>query len=141
MPLPAQQKVQQAQQIFAQAREQGRSYILEYEVKRILADFGVDITKEIICETAQQAMDAANKIGYPVVMKIVSNEVVHKSDIGGVAVGLKDQEIVKQTFDSMESIFTKTWSIEKLTGISVQEMVSGEEVIIGAVNDPSLGRC
>ena len=140
MTLPAQQKVQQAQQIFTQAREQGRSYILEYEVKRILADFGVDITKEIICETAQQAMDAANKIGYPVVMKMVSNEVVHKSDIGGVAVGLKDQEIVKQTFDSMESIFTKTWPIEKLTGISVQEMVSGEEVIIGAVKDPQFGQ-
>jgi acetyltransferase len=133
-------KKNMSQQIFAQAREQGRSYILEYEVKRILADFGVDITREIICETAQQAVDAANKIGYPVVMKMVSNEVIHKSDIGGVAVGLEDQETVKRTFDSMESIFTNTWPIEKLTGISVQEMVSGEEVIIGALKDPQFGQ-
>ena len=137
MPLPGQQK---AQQIFAKAREQGRSYILEYEVKRILADSGVDITREIICETAEQATDAANKIGYPVVMKIVSDEVVHKSDIGGVAVDVKDQAAVEQTFNSMQSIFTKTWPIEKLTGISVQEMASGEEVIIGAVKDPQFGQ-
>ena len=113
---------------------------MEYEVKRILADFGVDITQEIICETAQQATDAAKRIGYPVVMKMVSNEVIHKSDIGGVAVGLQDQESVEQTFRSMEAIFKKTWAIEKLTGISVQEMVSGEEVIIGAVKDPQFGQ-
>ncbi len=100
----------------------------------------MDATQEIICETAQQATDAAKKIGYPVVMKIVSNEVVHKSDIGGVAVGLKDQEAVEQTFHSMESKFTKTWPIEKLTGISVQEMVSGVEVIVGAVKDPQFGQ-
>jgi len=135
-----QQNVQQAQKIFSQARAQGRSYILEHEVKQILADFGVDTTLGIVCETAQQATDAANEIGYPVVMKMVSNEVVHKSDIGGVAVGLEDQEVVEQTFRSMESIFTKTWPIEKLTGISVQEMVSGEEVIIGAVRDPQFGQ-
>ncbi len=137
---PSQQAVQQAKQIFAQARQQDRSYILEYEVKRILADFGVDTTQEIICETAQQATDAANTIGYPVVMKIVSNEVVHKSDIGGVAVGLKDPEAVTQTFNAMESKFTNSWPIEKLTGISVQEMVSGAEVIIGAVKDPQFGQ-
>jgi acetyltransferase len=138
--LPSGEKAQQAEQIFAQAREQDRRYILEYEVKRILADFGVDTTREIICETAQQATDAAKEIGYPVVMKMVSDAVVHKSDIGGVAVGLKDQAAVEQTFHSMQSIFKKNWPIEKLTGISLQEMVSGEEVIIGAVKDPQFGQ-
>ena len=73
-------------------------------------------------------------------MKMVSDEVVHKSDIGGVAVGLEDEETVRRTFHAMESGFKESWPIEKLQGLSVQEMVSGEEVIIGGIQDPQFGQ-
>ncbi|RMF94918.1 MAG: acetyl-CoA synthetase [Candidatus Schekmanbacteria bacterium] len=130
---------EKAKRIFSGAREENRSYVLEYEVKEILKGYEIDVTKEVICKTTDEALQAASSIGYPLVLKIVSTEVVHKSDSGGVKVGIKNENELKDEFNKMLNRYNEKYSSKGLKGISVQEMVSGEEVIIGVLNDKQFG--
>jgi acyl-CoA synthetase (NDP forming) len=131
--------IEKVKGILAQAKEENRAYVLEHEVKEMLAEYDLDVTREQLCKTIDEAIEAANTIGYPVVLKIVSPDVVHKSDSGGVAVGIADDDALRKAYGKMISTYNAQFSAETLKGISVQEMVSGEEVIIGAVKDPQFG--
>lgn len=125
--------------LFDSIRNEGRTHVLEPEVKKILSLYGIRVTKERVCASAEDAVSAANEIGYPVVMKVVSAEVIHKSDFGGVEVGIKDASEVEKTFERIEmSVKEKTPDAE-IKGIVVQEMAFGREVMIGAVKDPYFG--
>ncbi|MBI5374007.1 MAG: acetate--CoA ligase family protein [Candidatus Schekmanbacteria bacterium] len=130
---------ERARRIFSTAREEKRSYVLEYEVKEILKGYDIDVTKEVVCKTVDEAVQVAKNIGFPIVLKIVSTEVVHKSDSGGVKLGIKSEEELKAEFDKMLALYSGKFSAEALKGISVQEMVSGEEVIIGVLKDSQFG--
>jgi len=84
-------------------------------------------------------VEACNKIGYPVVMKIVSPDIAHKTDVGGVVVGVKDEDEVREAFFRIMTSCKGNVPSARLDGISIQQMVSGREVIMSVMRDPQFG--
>ena len=112
----------------------------EGEVKRLLAQYGIGVAREIVASSADAAADAAEKLGFPVVVKVISREVVHKSDAGGVRVGLPDRAAVVSAVREMEQSVARAVPGARIEGYSVQEMVRGEvEVIVGVRRDEQFG--
>jgi acyl-CoA synthetase (NDP forming) len=109
-------------------------------VKRLLAQYGISVAREIVVSTAEAAAEAAAKLGFPVVVKVISREVVHKSDAGGVRVGLVDPESVLAAVKEIEESVKRAVPGARIEGYSVQEMVRGEaEVIVGVRRDEQFG--
>src|SRR5579884_1461431 len=126
--------------IFAEVRKQGRLNLLEEEGYEVLSAYGFPTPKSILGTSEQECIDAAKKIGYPVVMKIASPDIVHKSDAGGVKVGIKSDEEVKSAFRAITESARKYRSGARIKGVLVQEMVkSARETILGAKQDPLFG--
>jgi len=112
----------------------------EAESKEILEAYGFATPKGSIATTAEQAANIAQQLGYPVVLKIWSPDILHKSDVGGVKVGLKSEQEVKDAFDLMMYRIPKKRPEAHILGVLVQEMVrSGREVILGMHRDPRFG--
>jgi acetyl-CoA synthetase (ADP-forming) len=112
----------------------------ESEVKRLLAAYGVPVAKEALAATPEAAGVAAASLGFPIVLKAVSRDIVHKSDAGAVRVGLADRESVVAAAKEMPVRIKAALPDAVIEGYSVQEMVRGElEVIIGARRDPQFG--
>ena len=122
------------------ALSEGRGFLYEIEAKKILADYGLPVAKSIIGKTRDEVASIANGIGFPVVLKIVSPQVLHKSDAGGVLVNLKNEEEVRRGYDQIiENVRSRSPGAE-IVGVLVQEMVpSSTEVIVGGVKDPQFG--
>jgi len=119
---------------------QGLLEIGEAESKEILEAYGFATPKGSIATTAEQAGNIAQQLGYPVVLKIWSPDILHKSDVGGVKVGLKSEQEVKDAFDLMMYRIPKKRPEAHILGVLVQEMVrSGREVILGMHRDPGFG--
>ncbi|TFG50570.1 MAG: CoA-binding protein [Candidatus Brocadiia bacterium] len=119
---------------------QGMREIGESEAKEILEAYGFVTPKGSIATTADQAVNIAEQIGFPVVMKIWSHEILHKSDVGGVKVGLKTAQEVRDAFDLMMYRIPKKMPKAKILGVLVQEMCrGGREVILGMNRDPHFG--
>ncbi len=126
--------------IFEGVRKNGRSNLLEEEGYEVLEAYGFPTPKSILCTTEQECMNAANRIGYPLVMKIVSPDIIHKSDAGGVKVGIKTDDELKNSFRTITENALKYKSDAKIKGVLVQEMVkSAKETILGASQDPTFG--
>ncbi|RXA20852.1 acetyl-CoA synthetase [Methanosarcina sp. MSH10X1] len=136
--LPGQDQVPAAR-IFEAARAENR-YVLGLEAFDILRACGIPVVKTAFAKTAEEAVNAAEEIGYPLVMKVVSPQISHKSDIGGIKLSLQNAAEVKATFlDMMESI-SKKMPDASLEGVQLQPMLSGgREVILGMVRDPTFG--
>jgi acetate---CoA ligase (ADP-forming) len=112
----------------------------EAESKEILEAYGFATPKGSIATTAEQAANIAAQLGYPVVLKIWSPDILHKSDVGGVKVGLKSEQEVKDAFDLMMYRIPKKRPEAQILGVLVQEMCrSGREVILGMHRDPHFG--
>ena len=127
-------------QIFAQARREKRNYLLEPEAKTICAQYGIPVTRFRIAKTPQEAVKHAQEIGYPIVLKIVSPDVIHKWDVGGVTLNLKTPEQVKEAYDKILQNVKKHKPEAKINGVLVQEMAPlSTEVIVGATKDPQFG--
>jgi len=120
---------------------QGLLDIGEAEAKEIIEAYGFATPKGSIATTAEQAANIAQQLGYPVVLKIWSPDILHKSDVGGVRVGLKSEQEVKDAFDLMMYRIPKKRPEANILGVLVQEMVctSGKEVILGMHRDPHFG--
>jgi acyl-CoA synthetase (NDP forming) len=119
---------------------QGILDIGEAESKEILEAYGFVTPRGSIATTAEQAGNIAEQLGYPVVLKIWSPDILHKSDVGGVKVGLKSEQEVKDAFDLMMYRIPKKRPEAHILGVLVQEMVrSGREVILGMHRDPQFG--
>jgi len=119
---------------------QGILDIGEAESKEILEAYGFATPKGSVATTAEQAANIAQQLGYPVVLKIWSPDILHKSDVGGVRVGLKSEQEVKDAFDLMMYRIPKKRPEAHILGVLVQEMVrSGREVILGMHRDPRFG--
>jgi len=125
--------------IFQTARNENRIYLMEHEVKSILKEYGIATPKEKVCKNADDAKRFAESIGFPVVMKIVSPQIIHKSDVGSVKVGIDSKEAVEKAFERIVSNAKKNVKNVEIIGVSVQEMVKGREVIIGVNKDPQFG--
>jgi acetyltransferase len=119
---------------------QGLRQIGEADAKEILEAYGFVTPKDAIATTAEQAANIAQQIGFPVVLKIWSPDIVHKSDCGGVRINLKTEEEVMDAFDLMMSRIPKKLPNASILGVLVQEMCSrGKEVILGMNRDPRFG--
>lgn len=127
-------------QIFAKVRAEGRKNLLEEEGQEVLKAYGVPLPKSILATKDREAVSAAKKIGYPVVMKIASPQIIHKSDAGGVKVGLKTPQEVKKAFREIIKNAKKYDRKATIKGVLVQEMVKGgKETIIGSKQEPGFG--
>ena len=107
-------------------------WVLEPEAKRLLSLVGIDTPRFIWAKKVDQAIRFAEEIGFPVVGKVVSPKVIHKSDKGGVEVGIVDERKLKETFQRFSQI-------EGFAGMLVEEMLSGMELIVGAKVDYQFG--
>ncbi len=127
-------------EIIAHAREEGRNLLLEHEAKSLISYYGIPTTKVRVAGSEEDAVKAANEIGYPVVLKIVSPDVVHKSDVGGVKVNLKNEEDVRNAYRSIISSVKENVPNARIVGVLVQEFAPpGLELIIGLIRDPQFG--
>src|SRR6266487_3976731 len=129
---------EQAATILARAHAQNRNLLLENEVKALLAVYGVRIPGEMMCTSPADALAAGQALGKPCVLKIVSPDISHKSDIGGVRVGVLPAE-VGTVFEEMLAAIRTKQPTAKILGVSVQELVHGQEVIIGGLRDKEFG--
>ncbi len=129
-----------AREIIRKARADGRDSLTEIEAKQVFAAYGLPVTTTELAKTEEDAVQLARKVGYPVVMKIVSPDILHKSDAGGVKVNLKDEASVRDAFKTIMKNAKVYKATAKIHGIAVQEMAPwGTEVILGSVNDPTFG--
>ena len=124
--------------IIDKAKAEDRA-LTESEGKEIFKAYELPIPGEATVTSEQEAADACNKIGYPVVMKIISPDIQHKTDVGGVVVGVKDEAAARAAFNKIMSSCKAAKPEAKLVGVSVQQMVSGKEVILSMIRDPQYG--
>jgi acetyl coenzyme A synthetase (ADP forming)-like protein len=125
---------------FAKTRADGRRHLNEVECAVILEAYGFTLPKNKLCTTADEAVAFADAIGYPVVMKIASPDILHKSDIGGVKVGLASAAAVAEAYTTMMTSIAAKKPEANLWGVTVQQMVTaGKEIILGMSRDPQFG--
>ena len=117
-----------------------RRTIHEHDAKRLLAQAGLPVVREHLCATREAALDAAGALGYPVALKLVADGVPHRSDLGLVAVGIRDGHELGQAWDRMMAVRATTLASVAIAGLVVQQMVSeGIEVLAGVTHDRDFG--
>ncbi len=122
------------------AGKAGRLRLNEVEARQIVAAYGLPLPKSQLALNSEQAVRWAEEIGYPVVMKIISPDILHKSDIGGVQVGLKNAKAVRLAYEEILNRAHRYMPDADVWGVAVQEMVQvGREVILGVTQDPTFG--
>ena len=126
--------------IFQEALKEGRKYLLEPEAKTICQEYGIPVTTFRVATTAEDAVKFAEEIGYPTVLKVVSPDVIHKFDVGGVVLDVENPEDVQDAYKKILENVKKNKPDAKIQGILVQEMApSSTEVIVGSTKDPQFG--
>ena len=127
-------------QVFARVRSEGRVTIGDAEARDVLEAYGVPLPKAGLAATADEAVTLAESIGYPVVMKIASPDILHKSDIGGIKLNITSASEVRDAFDLLTYRGRRYMPDATIWGCQVQQMVKGgREVIIGVNRDPQFG--
>jgi len=137
--------MKEAKKIFKTALEEGRTFVLEHEAKDIMKAYGIPIPAYDTAVTADEAVEKSKTIGYPVVLKILSKDVLHKSDAGGVKINLKSDDEVRNAFtEIMEN--AKNYGKEKgievdlSRGVFISDFADmGTEIIVGVTKDPQFG--
>ncbi len=127
--------------IISQALLEGRKVLLENEAKTICMEYQIPVTTFKLSKNEKEAADFAEKIGFPVVLKIVSPDIIHKSDAGGVIINLMNTIEVKNAYRKILENAKKYDRAAKIVGVLVQEMApQSTEVIVGAIKDPQFGQ-
>jgi len=127
--------------IISQVRREGRKVLLETEAKAICMEYQIPVTTFKLAKNEEEAVEFAGQIGFPAVLKIVSPDIIHKSDAGGVMVNLKNSAEVKSAYGIILENAKEYNSAAKIVGVSVQEMApKSTEVIVGAIKDPQFGQ-
>ncbi len=120
--------------------KEGREFLLEYEAEEILAEYGLDVAPAILAESPEDGVAFASEAGWPVVLKIMSPQIIHKSDAGGVKVGISGEAELREAWDAIRKNAADYDSGAEIRGILVQKMIpTGREVIIGSSRDPQFG--
>ncbi|NWG07634.1 MAG: bifunctional acetate--CoA ligase family protein/GNAT family N-acetyltransferase [Chloroflexi bacterium] len=130
-----------AAQIIKAVRDSGRTILTEYESKQLLACYGIPTVDTRIATTKAEAVKAADAIGYPVVLKIHSETITHKTDVGGVQLNLANAKAVENAYESIEKSVAEKVGAEHFLGVTVQPMakIDGYELILGSSIDPQFG--
>lgn len=132
---------QAVSKIFEKARSEGRNFLFEHEAKTLCSLYGLPVTKFTVSKTQSQAVEAAKKIGFPIVLKIVSPQVLHKSDAGGVIIDIKDEEGIREGYERILRNVKAKVPDAQIEGIFVQEMAPrSTEIIVGSTKDPTFGQ-
>ncbi|HET9668636.1 MAG TPA: acetate--CoA ligase family protein [Casimicrobiaceae bacterium] len=127
--------------IIDKAKAEGRTSLTAPEGKLVCDAYSIPVPQEGVAKSAAEAVKLAAEMGFPVVMKIVSPEILHKTEAGGVLVGLKSASEVEQGFQTIMDNARRYNAKANLAGVQVQQMLKGgHEVIVGAVTDPSFGK-
>ena len=122
------------------ARAEGRTLLTEIEAKQMLEEAGVPVSPARLAKTRDEAVAVAKELGFPIVLKIVSPQITHKSDVGGVALGLGSAEDVGAAFDRVTASAKQHVPDASIEGVAVQRMErQGTEVIVGVTKDPQFG--
>ncbi len=126
--------------IFESVRNKGRVTLLGSEAVSVARAYGINAPKTLTAFSVNEAKSLAQEIGYPLVMKITSPEITHKTDIGGVRVGIKDSEELVSAFKEMMTSARRHYPKAKVIGVDLQEMATpGYELIVGVSKDPQFG--
>jgi acyl-CoA synthetase (NDP forming) len=126
--------------IIDRARTQGRKILTEVESKQLLEEAGIPIVRARLATSRDAAVQAARDVGFPAVLKVVSPQITHKSDVGGVKLDLKSPEEVAAAFDEIMAAARRAAPDAAIDGVSVQQMARpGIEVIVGVSTDPQFG--
>ncbi len=132
---------EEVDRIIEEVTAEGRTLLTEYESKKVLAAYGIPITDTEIAVTPDAAVEAAEQIGYPVVVKLLSRTITHKTDVGGVALNLKSADAVRDAFEKIQVAVSERVGAEHFEGVTVQPMINwtGYELIVGSSVDPQFG--
>ncbi|MFO7942510.1 MAG: acetate--CoA ligase family protein [Bacillota bacterium] len=126
--------------IFQEVREDGRRVLLGPEAMAVARAYGIGTTPSELATTAPEAGQMADDMGYPVVLKVASPEIIHKTDIGGVVLGLEDEDSVRRAFEDIMAATKEHEPDATVYGVEVQKMFpKGEELIVGLSTDPVFG--
>jgi len=138
-PEPLKVDAQSAQAILDEAKRLGRSLLSDMEARQVMEAYGLPIPASRLAGSADEAVSNAADIGYPVVMKIVSPDILHKTDIGGVRVALESPEAVRNAYIEIVENARRLMPQAQILGVDIQTMVRGREVILGVSRDPQFG--
>ncbi len=128
------------QTIIEEARRASRTLLTEVESKALLAGAGIPTVETRLATSEEEVVAVSKKLGYPVALKIISPDITHKSDVGGVKLGLKTAKQVKTAYGEILSAVQQKYPGAKIEGVSVQKMAQpGVEVIIGMTKDAQFG--
>jgi 3-hydroxypropionyl-CoA synthetase (ADP-forming) len=128
---------EEVQKIFNDVFSTNEKVITEELAKKILTEYGVKVPKYALVKSADEAEKKAREVGFPLVAKIVSPQILHKTDVNGVKVGLNSEATVKETFNDMHGRLSKQYNVK---GVLLEKMAApGAELIVGLQNDPQFG--
>lgn len=126
--------------IIKKARQEGRTILSEVEAKQLLAKAGIPVVEARLAATRQEAVTLAKELGYPVALKVVSPQITHKTDVGGVKLGLGTAKEVRAAFKEILEAARRADPDATIDGVSVQQMAEpGIEVIVGMTTDAQFG--
>jgi acetyltransferase len=130
-----------AELVIKTARDTGRTTLTEFESQRVFAAYGIPTVKTLIAMTEDRVVEVAEEIGYPVVVKLYSDSITHKSDISGVRLNLENADEVISAYRGIKQAVTEKLGAEYFDGVIVQPMIKsqGYELIIGSMVDPQFG--
>jgi acetyltransferase len=138
-PEPRQGDIARARKVIAQVRAEGRLQLSEAEGKEILRAYAIPVPEEGLARSPEEAAALSMRIGFPVVMKIESPDIAHKTDVGGVTVNITTPSAAAEAYDQMMTRIRSLLPKAHLGGVSVQKMVKGREVIVGMTRDDQFG--
>ncbi len=129
------------EKIIQAARQAQRNILTEFESKQILAAYGLPVVTTGVAKSEDEAVQCADNIGYPVVLKLFSHTITHKTDVGGVQLNLRDAEAVRRAYNAIAESVSEKVGVQHFLGVTVQPMVkiAGYELIIGSSIDAQFG--
>jgi len=131
---------EEALKVIEEALSQGRKSLVEYEAKQVLKAYGLPLPEEKLAKILDEAIKYANEIGYPVVMKLMSPQILHKSDAKVVMLNIKNDEELKQKWEEIHENARKYKADAEILGVIIAPMLKpGREIIIGITEDPQFG--
>ena len=133
-------EVNKVREILDKIKNEGRKYVTEVEAKEILAAYKIPVAKTLLAKNKEEAIQLSKNLKYPLVAKIVSPQIIHKSDVGGVVLNIKNEIELEQAYDKIMNNVKKNVSNAEILGIALQEMApQGVESIIGSTKDIQFG--
>lgn len=127
-------------EIIATARKENRTFLLESESKQLMKEIGITTTDFQVAKNSKEAIKAASEIGFPIVMKILSPQIIHKTDAGGVKLNINSEKETEKAFKEILANAKKYDSKAEIRGVLIEKMVKpSTEIIVGVTRDPTFG--